>query len=169
MPNSKQTYELPQPQFAKVLGVSGRHLYNLRSEGMPHRLEGNTVWYPMPLANEWYWRRKLSKEAEQHPEDAPDPDRVSYAEADRRKLVAEMERKELEVLQLKGRLVDVDLVRSTIANLVQRLRGYILSRAELQPVADEILLELRETTPPELEPEAEESTPAAAAAAKEPA
>ena len=56
----KRANELVGPEMARVLGLKGtRQLHNLRLAGMPARPVGNQVFYPVPAALDWYYRRKL--------------------------------------------------------------------------------------------------------------
>ncbi|MDX2058700.1 MAG: hypothetical protein SFV24_12925, partial [Gemmatimonadales bacterium] len=62
MPNLTASQELKGPALARMLRISTRTLYNLRSEGIPHRWDGNLPVYPVPEALDWFYRRKHGQE-----------------------------------------------------------------------------------------------------------
>ena len=102
-----QPNEIGQAELAKVLGITGRQLFNLRKEGMPHRVEGKDIYYPVPATLEWYYARKYQ------PEDAGDVAGLpKLSESERRRAAADAEVAEMKRDQLRGLLItDEDAAR----------------------------------------------------------
>lgn len=92
--------EIKQPDFARYVGVTGRTLFNCRQEGMPHRVQGKEVWYPVPAALDWFYARKYRPD-----EDDQDGELPKYADSERRKAAADAEISEMRRDQMRGKLI----------------------------------------------------------------
>lgn len=140
-------------EFAAITGLSTRQIRNLEKAGMPCRDgEGNRKAYPLPDALQWYVAEKM-REAERSAKPS------GLEEAKVRKMEAEAELKQRDLLRSRGELVPLEWMESEFAAALATLRAAIQTvpvrhgrtvspddpdagTAALEGVTDELLDEL---------------------------
>lgn len=110
---------------ADRLGVSTRTLLNFEKRGLPVAGEGAAKRYPWPAAREWF---------NEYLQDQAAPDGSELEEARVRKWTAEARKSEYELARVEGSMVTVGDMERLLEDVLQRLRGKLLSLpAKLAP------------------------------------
>lgn len=112
--------ELTQKEAARRLALTPRQLRNLADHGVP-RLESGL--YPWPDTQKWYVEFKKEEERRR----SGRSDDTEYEKSRARKMAAQAEREELEVAQLRGELVTLEVVEQEWARSLSRARGVLLA------------------------------------------
>jgi hypothetical protein len=118
MPQDGRSDGLTPKDTAERLGISTRSLLNFEQLGMPKAGAGATKRYPWPAVREWY---------NEHLRDQAAPDGSELEEARVRKWTAEARRAEYDLARTEGSMVTVDDMERLLEDVLQRLRGKLLS------------------------------------------
>lgn len=149
--------EVSKKDFAALTGYSAKQIERwIQGTDMPHRREGNTLYFPWPAARAW-----LNHYLEEKGKRAAKPESVD--DARRRKEYAEAEMAELKLAEARGELDTVEnlekamadafaRVRAKLSSFAPRAAGAVAGAASVQeatalltPLVDEIFAELRQT------------------------
>lgn len=121
-------------ELAEILGVSMPTITSWMGEGLPY-VEGGGKGKPYTFdsvdAIEW-WAENKRRRKQRGPVPGTDPfaegeDRPeTYEEAERRKMVANADKAELELAKLAGKVVEIDDVAAAIADMHVKVRTRLL-------------------------------------------
>lgn len=116
---------ISQREFAELIGVSSRTIFNLRREGLDEYCEvkGNSVRVRIPEGVQWYVRFKEAAAAAREM-----PTSLEAAELELAQL--KTEEKRLEVARKKAELVEVKVVRAWAGDMMAR----VASRLDALPL-----------------------------------
>ena len=119
--------KLTKIALAKRFGVTTRTVDNYVAEHMPHHGARKSLYFLWHECLAWWRAREIEKAIPPSSSDSESGDGVSLTEAERRKMLADAELKELKVAREKGKLVaiaDVAAAQGQIAsNIRTRLRA----------------------------------------------
>ena len=140
---------MPQKKLAKAdaadrLGISLRELERCVQEGAPVSGKPGKRTYPWPELRTWYNKHVREQERRRL-------EPTSLAEAEKRKAIADAEMAEEKLRAYRGQLVPLELFQRELANTLVRIRSLIRGHPKLRAVADEILNQLADQPPDELE------------------
>jgi phage terminase Nu1 subunit (DNA packaging protein) len=117
-PQETRSAGLTPKDLGDRLGVSTRSLLNFEKRGLPVAGEGAAKRYPWPAAREWF---------NEYLQDQAAPDGSELEEARVRKWTAEARRAEYELARTEGSMVAVEDMERLLEDVLQRLRGKLLS------------------------------------------
>jgi phage terminase Nu1 subunit (DNA packaging protein) len=107
---------LSQADFAELVGVSSRTVFNLRKQGLDEHCEvkGNVVRVRVPDGVHWYIRHKAAEAA-----DTKAPSSLDEAELELAQL--KVEEKRLEVGKKRGELIEVAALEPWVGDMMARM------------------------------------------------
>jgi phage terminase Nu1 subunit (DNA packaging protein) len=124
-PQETRSAGLTPKETAERLGVSTRTLLNFEKRGLPVAGEHAGKRYPWPAVREWFT---------EYLQDQAAPDGSELEDARIRKWTAEARRAEYELARIEGSMVTVGDMERLLEDVLQRLRGKLLScSAKLAP------------------------------------
>jgi phage terminase Nu1 subunit (DNA packaging protein) len=114
--------------LAAELGVDLRTVRRWTAAGLPHEtLPGGRYLFDLEAARAWRRGGAAPSESTTPSAPAPSAESETLASAQRRKEAAIADRRELEVAELRGKLLDVAVVRSVLADAFANLRRRLLA------------------------------------------
>jgi hypothetical protein len=118
MPQETRPDSYTPKDTAERLGITTRALLNYEKLGLPHAGSGASKRYPWPASREWF---------SDYLQDQAAPDGSDLEVARVRKWTAEAKRAEYELARTEGSMVAVADMERLLEDVLQRLRGQLLS------------------------------------------
>lgn len=108
-------------RFAQLVSITSRNVSYLIEKGLPTIVEGGTRTLPLPDAVHWYIKYRVAQ-AGGAGEALNDLDKMKL-----RKLEAETQQQEIQLMKTRGELVDRVTVERLLADILQSLRAEMLN------------------------------------------
>lgn len=105
-----------RPEIARLLGVDERSITNYRQEGIPVRVRGKSVDYPVVQCIAWYIDRE--RDAARKGKGLNELD-----QARSRKTLAEAQLAETKLAEAEGNLIPIEMHEKRIGDICDRLRN----------------------------------------------